>query len=556
MGNPILGTPNFIKSTFNTVVIGAGDWDTDSPLTNLRDPFYINNTISASKSKEDTRLQIDMGSNRDIKLFSIPNSDVSKPGLIRVQGAALIAWSNVTVDGVNIINATTLNIDASGQANINIDDIFTIASDTQVYQTTSALGLGENLFTRSEEINDADWTKTNVTIGNTQEAPDGEVSAEKVLEIVTSGVHSIEQAVSITSGTNYTVSFFVEANGRTKFSIDGADAGIGAGNNAAFDLTAVSVVDTGNTASTITNVFGTWFRCTTRFTAVASVSTIFTLLIADDGGSTSYVGDITKGLNIWGGQIVAGNNALDYVKTGSSTATVSGSITIERVDSDGVGLAIATTGSEVIITNSGNYALGKIADTGFNDYFPILFPIGSDVWGGPTVWDGKVTDEDLATLNLPRSFVFIFDIIVLGRYWKVEIDDETRVDDFVTIDAMYLASGFQPAKGMAFGSVQGLRSNSTKERSAGGIKITNEEPSERFVTANFINLTVDEGFVNIFDTQRQLDIGEPFFWVTDDADTTLMTRRAFDSEFENLDELAYTFFNNMEISLRIEEKLA
>jgi hypothetical protein len=83
-------------------------------------------------------------------------------------------------------------------------------------QTGESLGLlveeaRTNLFVRSEEFDDASWTKSSASITtNTTTAPDGTITADTYSGTGSSGVR---QTVTLTSGTVYTISFYVKSAG-------------------------------------------------------------------------------------------------------------------------------------------------------------------------------------------------------------------------------------------------------------------------------------------------------------------------------------------------------
>src|SRR3990167_4931904 len=55
------------------------------------------------------------------------------------------------------------------------------------------LGGGQNLLTRSEEFDHADWVKTGLTVSaNAIAAPDGNLTADQLVEDTSTGEHKIE----------------------------------------------------------------------------------------------------------------------------------------------------------------------------------------------------------------------------------------------------------------------------------------------------------------------------------------------------------------------------
>jgi hypothetical protein len=75
-----------------------------------------------------------------------------------------------------------------------------------------------NLMLRSEEFDNAAWTKTRSSItSNTIVTPDGTLTGDKLVEDTTaSNTHQVSQSVSLTAGT-HTYSIFAKAGERSVF---------------------------------------------------------------------------------------------------------------------------------------------------------------------------------------------------------------------------------------------------------------------------------------------------------------------------------------------------
>ena len=381
MGNMLLGTPNWIKevSTF-PVFFGSGTWETTDPLTNLQGIFFFDKAISDGVALADTRLDVDLDIQRDIKMVVITNSNATKAAKIKIRAATKPAWSGVVVDGVNNLAATTLNITEGAET----------------------LAVGEC------------------------------------------------------------------------FSITGDDNGVG-GTETVYNITSVSA----------------------------------------------------------------------------------GSVDIANVI-DGLGLLKATTGAEVMTSHSGDFVSGDsvVFDTGFVDYFGQVIPVGSKVWGQAGVWDGKISDEDIATLDFPNPFILIRDEFDFAQYFRIEFDDTTNPNSGIEIDGMYIASAYRPTNNLSFGTSIGLLSNTTSEESAGGVEIFNDEQSQRFLSGKLQNIAINEAWINIHDNQRRLDKSGDFFFVFDESATTLLNRQSFPARLTNLAPLEYNFFNIVDVPIAIKEKLA
>jgi hypothetical protein len=176
-----------------------------------------------------------------------------------------------------------------------------------------------NLLLRSEEFDNASWTKTrsSVTAGAIT-APNGTTTADTLIEDSSaSATHFISQGVSITSGTNYAFSVFIKrASGSRNANLrwnGGFDAG-----NMTVDLTTGAVTASSALQNPSATAFSNgWWRVSFG-QAATSTGTFGPQIFLHDGTGISYTGDGTSGIYIWGAQLEQSSTVGEYIPTTST----------------------------------------------------------------------------------------------------------------------------------------------------------------------------------------------------------------------------------------------
>lgn len=182
-----------------------------------------------------------------------------------------------------------------------------------------------NLLVRSEEFNEASWSKTNVTVtANSTTAPDGTITADTIDEGSVSALHRTQQAaVSFVSGLAYTVSIFVK-NGDRDFVQIFLSPQFSTSDYANFDISTGVLGTVGGAAvATISSVGNGWYRCSVTATATSagtSGPSIGLITSSTSARAETYLGT-NKFLYIWGAQLEAGAAPSSYIPTVASQVT-------------------------------------------------------------------------------------------------------------------------------------------------------------------------------------------------------------------------------------------
>jgi hypothetical protein len=171
-------------------------------------------------------------------------------------------------------------------------------------------GQRTNLYTFSEQTDNAAWGKTNASItANDTASPDGYTNADKVIADTTNGVHRIEQDKA-TFAQVATQSVFAKASGYNFIALENG------GELAYFNISTGVVGSVSGGDASIQDYGDGWYRCILTATAANTKSYVY---IANADNSASFAGDNTSGAFIYGAQFEAGAYATSYIPTIAAT---------------------------------------------------------------------------------------------------------------------------------------------------------------------------------------------------------------------------------------------
>ena len=168
----------------------------------------------------------------------------------------------------------------------------------------------ENVLLQSNQFDTSPWGGVNASVTpNATTAPDGTLTASKIVATSVNAQHRVDQTTTSSSGVK-TFSVYVKQSEITstwlRIGVDGCF----------FDLTngAISSISSGIIASAVA-LSNDWYRCSiTKTNATANE------IVRINAGVTDYLGDNVIGVFVWRAQYEEGLAATDYIETGASTA--------------------------------------------------------------------------------------------------------------------------------------------------------------------------------------------------------------------------------------------
>jgi hypothetical protein len=203
-----------------------------------------------------------------------------------------------------------------------------------------------NLLLRSEEFNDASWSKIFSSItANAGIAPNGTLTADSLIPNTTLEQHRVDQTPSSTAASQV-FTIYAKSNG---YSFIGMRFGLA---GALFNLSngLVSLVGAGLSATT-QNAGNGWYRCTLIKAAGVANEAVRINVSLGAAIAENFAGDGTSGVLLWGAQLEVGSVATSYIPTVAATATRNADVISKTGVSGFIGQAQGTLYAEFVAGN-------------------------------------------------------------------------------------------------------------------------------------------------------------------------------------------------------------
>lgn len=201
-------------------------------------------------------------------------------------------------------------------------------------------GSSQNELLYSEVYQSAVWVKTALSVGDSVLAPDGTLTAKKLLSSATASTYAwLRQTnISIASGKFVTASAYFKKSDFSTVILQVSGAFIDGFIKYNFDTGNIDVVGAGVYHYTIEDAPNGFKRLSVTAKAGLAGNAVFDIILSNSAGDMYYEADGTKGTCVWGCQLEIDKPfSTSYIKTTSSKATRSADILL-GVSEQNIGL--------------------------------------------------------------------------------------------------------------------------------------------------------------------------------------------------------------------------
>lgn len=181
---------------------------------------------------------------------------------------------------------------------------------------------GTNLFTYSEQLDHANWTKTSLPItANARVAPDGTTTMDLAIPAAAASVHSFAQSPTLAANSSYVASVYAAANGYSWVIVE-----FYTGTASTFASIDVLNGVAGTVDSALTVVIGSLRKDGTRRIAVSGVTAAsgtptIKFYVSSANNTTSFTGNGFSGIYFWGMNVLLGTSLTSYIQTVAAAVT-------------------------------------------------------------------------------------------------------------------------------------------------------------------------------------------------------------------------------------------
>lgn len=166
-----------------------------------------------------------------------------------------------------------------------------------------------------------------------------------------------------------------------------------------------------------------------------------------------------------------------------------------------------------------------VADSGWQDVWPTVYPFAALPWGAPNWWTGKYPADQIEAYT--GTLVFVLSNPVNARFIRIELSDPTNPEGCVEAGRMFAADGWQPVRNMSYGATLAWEARTEVQEALSGAEYFNARTPVRVARFGLEAMSEAEAMTNAFEIQRSMGVGDELLFIWDPEDTTHALRRQF-----------------------------
>ena len=168
-----------------------------------------------------------------------------------------------------------------------------------------------------------------------------------------------------------------------------------------------------------------------------------------------------------------------------------------------------------------------VIDTGWLEFFGVIYPYGS-LDPSRVEWiDGRLTAEDAVGMVGPWSYVAPTPQI--GRYLDIQLDFRSNPSGYIDLGQVVASPALTSVKNISYGVTPPFYVDpSTKTRAKGGPQFADKQRKYRVSKMQFNWLGPNELYGGFYEFVRRYGLTQPFFFIYDsDADPAIRQKQSF-----------------------------
>jgi hypothetical protein len=194
-----------------------------------------------------------------------------------------------------------------------------------------------------------------------------------------------------------------------------------------------------------------------------------------------------------------------------------------------------------------------IFDSGWEDVWPVVYPLEGLEWEDDNWWTGKYTAADIAN-SRPTRPIWLGQIY-LARAGTIEISDATNAAGYVEVGLCELTQGWVLGINPGYGAEYGFRFRTEVTESLGGISYFDTRDKPRVFRGNIDHMDRDEVLSRGYELQRRADLDGVFLWFPHPDEPLHWLRNVFLARNKDPGLMRYASFEQDSFPISLEEVL-